>query len=100
MIPDFKDINERTSFIDQHADYWTVVRFRGQGDYERHEFPKRSDAFEAATKLANDTNTTYMIYAVLGIYDTFVTSIKPYPDDRVNSPTRATRPNGQGEEDD
>jgi hypothetical protein len=77
-IPDFKTAEERSKWIEDHADYWTAVRFRGRGYYERREFIDRQSAEKAARRMANDSpGRPVMIYAVAGTHDSFVTAITP-----------------------
>jgi len=78
MLPDFNTSVERDEWIRAHADYWTAVRFRGRGYYERREFKDRQSAETAARRMANDTpGRPVMIYAVAGEHDSFVVAIQP-----------------------
>lgn len=75
MPPDFRSDAERTAWIVENADYWTVIRRRNLRN-EREEFPTRDEAEGwALAHLTAEPDARYMIYAVAGIYSTFVTSI-------------------------
>ena len=75
MIPDFKTAKARSNWIATNADLWTVVCFHGYGRYERHEFSNQKNAEAAARRMLKYTDKKVMIYAVAGIYDTFVKAI-------------------------
>ena len=78
MIPDFETAEERSEWIQAHADLWTAVRFHGRGNYERHEYKDRLSAETAARRMANENHSKpVMIYAVAGVHDSFVIAIKP-----------------------
>lgn len=74
---------------DQHiilnADYFTVGRRLGPRlGYERHEVSTLNDAKKLARRMAKSTKRVYMIYAVSGISDCFVTAIHPEPEGKGN----------------
>lgn len=76
-IPEFKTEKERQAWIIENAEYYTVVSFLGAGQFEKYEEKLFSHAMEIARSLANLSNRSYMIYAVVAPYDTYVTTIRP-----------------------
>ncbi len=73
---DFKQAADRTQYIIQNADMFTVVKFLGVGKYDRRECPTLEEARALATTLIKNPTDRWMIYAVRGIYDTYVETIK------------------------
>lgn len=76
-IPEFKTEKERQAWIIENAEYYTVVSFLGAGQFEKYEEKIFSEALDKARSLADFSNRSYMIYAVVEPYDTYVTTIKP-----------------------
>lgn len=75
---EFSSWEERDKRIIATADYFTVGRRLGpRRGYERYEERCLSDALNLARRMANSTKKVYMIYAVAGISDCFVTAIHP-----------------------
>jgi len=73
--PDFKTDGERTAWIIQHAEYFTIIRRRG-GKYERTESPLLCDAITLARSIVDeDPNARIMVYAVYGPYSAYVTTV-------------------------
>lgn len=74
----FESSQERERWIVDNADYFTVVRYQGPlRGYERHEVPTLAAAHATARKLLAGGGKPYMIYAVAGIYDCYVATVKP-----------------------
>jgi len=73
-IPDFQTAEQRAQWVVANANYFTVVR-RVNRSYERYEESSLDSASKLAQRLANRLSTRYMIYAVCGPYDTYVTTI-------------------------
>lgn len=61
---DFKSAEERDQYILEHAKHFTIVRFLGVGQYERHERKTLEEAEQLAATLSGDRQGNYMIYAV------------------------------------
>ena len=74
---DFKTSEERDTYYRKHAEYFTVVCFRGVGNYERHECQNLPDAEKLGYVLARDSGRVFGIYAVIGNSDAFVKLVKP-----------------------
>jgi hypothetical protein len=76
MRGDFTSERQRSEWIQQHADTWTVVEAKtGRGRWKQ-EYPTREAAEAAAREMVKqNSNNRYLIYAVLGIYDTYVCTI-------------------------
>lgn len=74
---DFETSAERDAYILEHADYFTVVRFLGYGQYERHERKTLKGAEKLASRLAKarKSGNKYMIYAVAGQSDAFIKAV-------------------------
>ena len=68
-----RDLRDR--YIIDHADYFTIIRFLGVGQYERHERKTLKKAETLAKKLVKENKGRYMIYAVQGIHDAFVKGV-------------------------
>ena len=77
MIPEFKTATQRSEWIKNNADMYTAVRFHGRGRYERHEYRDYPSAVTAAKRMANESGKHFMVYAVAGIYDTWIQTIPP-----------------------
>lgn len=73
----FDTSEEREEYMIKNAEYFTVVAFLGTGKYERHEAKTLAEATILADQLAHINHKTYMIYAVVPPYDSFVKSVKP-----------------------
>lgn len=77
-VPDFRTYQERDAWIRDHSDYFTVVRYLGpRRGYERHEVKSLEAAEVLARRMSNESGVPYLIYAVNGISDALVTTIKP-----------------------
>jgi hypothetical protein len=76
-IPDFKSIEERDTWFRDNADYFTVVRHNGHGNYTKIECNSLKEALYTAKWLATKHDNTWMIYAVVGVSDAFVRMITP-----------------------
>lgn len=74
---EFKTHQERSQWIKDNADYWTIVHHQGYGKYERHERHTQDEAMKLARELADTRDCIWMIYAVAGNSDTYVDMVKP-----------------------
>lgn len=63
-LSEYTSPEERDSSIIAMAEYFTIVRFLGVGQYERHERKTRREAKELGNELASKNKANYMIYAV------------------------------------
>lgn len=63
-LTEFRSSEERDQYIIENAIYFTVVRFLGVGQYERHERPSREEAITLGEALAKNNKANYLIYAV------------------------------------
>ncbi len=79
QLPDFKSINERDQYFLDHAEMFTVVRRLSPYSIDRHGCRNFSAAKRLATELAAKFQKPYMIYAVIGPYDSFVEAVQPQP---------------------
>lgn len=76
MFQSFKTDAERSAWIIQNADYFTVIRFRSRG-YDRIEAASLEEAiWQAERKVAADPELRLMVYAVQGVQSCYVTTIK------------------------
>lgn len=67
---------ERQQKLIEEAEYFTVIRFCGVGVYERREVSNKDEAMKLAEKLCRETQKNYLVYAVKGTQDTYVTSFQ------------------------
>lgn len=74
--PDFKTWQERDAYFREHADYFTLVKKSGVGQYDRSEFKTLAEAEKAAQTKALIGGGGWMIYAVIGEQSAFVKAIK------------------------
>ena len=75
-MPDFSSSHERDAWVKDHADYFTVVRYLGpRKGYERYEVPTLAEAEQLAGRMAEKAGVPYMIYAVSGIHDAFMSKV-------------------------
>lgn len=73
--PDCRTSEERSQWIIDNADYFTVVR-RSHLKYVREEFTTLAEATWFATEAVRARNNLrLLIYAVAGRYETYVTTI-------------------------
>ncbi len=77
QLPDFKSINERDQYFLEHAEMFTVVRRLSPYSIDRYGCRNFSAAERLATELAAKFQKPYMIYAVIGPYDSFVEAVHP-----------------------
>lgn len=73
-IPDFNSSEERSKWIVDHADYFTVIR-RVNRCYERYEEPTLAAAEGKAKSLVAKHGGRFMLYAVYSAYDTYVATV-------------------------
>ena len=70
--PPLESSEARSKFIVEKASYFTAIRFKGRGEYERHEYKTLPEAEADAKLRAQAGGRPYMLYGVLGIFDTFI----------------------------
>ena len=76
--PEFQSHKERDAYFRDHAEYFTVVKKEGVGNYSREEL-KTLEQAEAVAKLKQTLGGgNYMIYAVIGEQSAFVKAV-PQP---------------------
>lgn len=78
-LPDFKSWEERDAYFREHADYYTLVRKSGVGQYDRSEHKTLDAAQKAGHTKALVGGGGWMIYAVIGEQSAFVETIKAKP---------------------
>ena len=75
-LPDFKTYQERDNYFLRNADYFTLVKKQGVGNYQRDE----RKTLEEIERLAKTKQTigggSYLVYAVIGEQSAFVKAIK------------------------
>lgn len=70
----FSSSEERSKWIIDHAEYFTVVRVKNRR-YERDEHENLAKAEQAAKRIVDaEPNARVLIYAVCGTMDTYVSS--------------------------
>lgn len=74
-MPDWASALDRDKWFLENAEYFTIVRFKGVGDYERHERGSETEATELAEELVKGNNHRYAIYAVVRNESAFVKAI-------------------------
>ena len=75
-MPDFKSEIERREWIINNASHFTVVRRRNR-QYDKVEVPTLEEAKRtAAAWVAEIPDKVCLIYAVSGIYDTWVMNVR------------------------
>lgn len=63
-LAEFRSAEERDGAIIADAEYFTVVRFLGVGQYERHEVKTREEAISLGNELSKRVRGNYIVYAV------------------------------------
>lgn len=63
-LTEFRTAEERDAAIIEQAEYFTIVRFLGVGQYERHERKTREEAIKLGETLSEKVRGNYLIYAV------------------------------------
>jgi hypothetical protein len=75
QIPDFKSALERQQWFTDNADYFTTITRLNRQNI-RAEFPTLGEAEAYAKKELQNVNLrSFLIYAVVGVSDTFVKSV-------------------------
>ncbi len=74
--PDFKTIDERDTYFRDHADYFTLVKKDGVGNYARDERKSLAEIEALAKTKMTLGSGNYMIYAVIGEQSAFVKAVK------------------------
>ncbi len=74
-MPDFKSHDERDIYFREHAEYFTVVKKEGIGNYKRDECYTLAEAENLAKTRQAVGGGNYMIYAVIGEQSAFVKGI-------------------------
>ena len=80
MWQSFQSDVERSAWIQAHADYWSIIWFRGEGSpghYDRAEEPTLDEARGLARwALTQDPSSRLVLYAVSGVQSCYVETIK------------------------
>ena len=66
IVPDFKTSQERDDYFAQHADYFTIIKWRSMGQSERTECKSLEEAEKLAATKVRLLGGRYMVYAVIG----------------------------------
>tara|TARA_R110000868_G_scaffold279441_1_gene539472 strand:- start:194 stop:427 length:234 start_codon:yes stop_codon:yes gene_type:complete len=74
--PPLESSEARSKYIAENATHFTAIRFKGRGNYERHVYKTLSEAEADAKRRMVDGGRPYMLYGVLGIFDTFIRTVK------------------------
>lgn len=75
-LTEFRSAEERDGAIIDAAEYFTIVRFLGVGQYERHERKTRKEAIELGEHLSKEVRGNYIVYAINDVgRSAYVTSI-------------------------
>lgn len=64
VLTEFRTSKERDDHIIKNAAYFTIVRFLGVGQYERHEKNTLEEAVSLGLELSKSNKANYMVYAV------------------------------------
>lgn len=80
MYQSFTSDTERSAWIQAHADYFTIIRFKGADSpsrYDRAEAPTLETARGIAERaLREDPSARMLVYAVAGVQSTYVETIQ------------------------
>lgn len=76
LPPDFKTIDERDTYFRNNADYYTLVKKDGVGNYARDECKSLAEIEALAKTKVTVGGGNYMIYAVIGEQSAFVKAVK------------------------
>lgn len=63
-VKEFTTAEERDQKIIDTAGHFTIVRFLGSGQYERHKRDTKEEALQLADLLSQGNRANYMVYAV------------------------------------
>ena len=74
-LPDFKSYQDRDNYFREHAEYFTLVKKEGVGNYSRDECKTLADAEKLAQTKRLVGGGRYMIYAVIGGQSAFVKTV-------------------------
>jgi hypothetical protein len=74
-LPDFKSYKDRDNYFREHADYFTVVKKEGVGNYSRDERKTLAEAIKLAQTKRLIGGGRYLIYAVIDEQSAFVTTV-------------------------
>jgi hypothetical protein len=74
-MPDFKDPDQRTQWIKEHAERFTCS-YRKRTVIVHTEHPSLHEARRAAWFLTQAVNGSVMIYAVYGPHDSWIETVK------------------------
>jgi hypothetical protein len=77
QLPDFKTAKERDQYFLENAEMFTVIRRLSPYSVDRHECKGYFEATRLATKLAKEAGRPYLIYGVIGPYDSFIETRLP-----------------------
>lgn len=75
-LPDFATYQDRDKWFAENADYFSVVKKAGVGNYARDEKPTLEEARKLAQTKITIGGGNYMIYAVVGEQSAFVEAVK------------------------
>ncbi len=75
-MPVFKSHDERDSYFRDNAEYFTLVKKVGVGNYDRNEFKTLAEALKAGQTKATISGGGWMIYGVIGEQSALITTIK------------------------
>lgn len=64
VLKEYRSAEERDTLIIEGAEYFTVVRFLGVGQYERHRCSDLKEATTLSENLSKQNRANYMVYAV------------------------------------
>lgn len=74
-LPEFKTYQERDKYFLDHAEYFTLVKKSGVGNYERSESKSLAELERLAQTKITVGGGRYLIYAVIGEQSAFVKTI-------------------------
>jgi hypothetical protein len=77
QLPDFKTPKERDEYFLANAEFYTVIQRLSPYSIDRHECKDYDEAVKVACDLVCVTGRPYMIYSVIGPYDSFIKSVTP-----------------------
>lgn len=85
QLPDFKTPKERDQYFLEHAEFFTVIRRLSPYSVDKRQCKGYFEATRLADKLVKESGRPYMIYSVIGPYDSLIETVLPRRDGK--SPT-------------
>lgn len=76
-MPDFKSHEERDAYFRDNAQYFTLVKKSGVGNYDRSDYKSLVEAQKAGHTKVTIGGGGWMIYGVIGEQSAFIEAIKP-----------------------